>query len=104
MIIYNITVKVAHEVHDDWMIWMNEIHIPAVMETGFFVDNKFYKVLLQDESDGITYAIQYFCESMGNLQKYQGQHAPRLQKEHIDRYGEKCLTFRTLLETVPNQK
>ena len=100
MIIYNVTVKVDIEVHDDWIMWMKRTHIPEVMKTGFFVENKFYKVLLQDESDGITYAIQYFCKSMADLQKYQGNHAPRLQKEHIDRFGEKCLAFRTLLETA----
>jgi len=99
MIIYNVTVKVDLDVHDDWMTWMRETHIPEVMATGKFVDHQIAKVLVDDQ-DGITYAIQYKCQSMQDLEAYQNEHAPALQKDHAERYKDRFVAFRTLLELV----
>ena len=60
MIIYNVTLNVDQEVHEEWLNWMKEIHIPDVMATGLFLDNRLCRVLVDDEG-GITYAIQYTC-------------------------------------------
>ena len=99
MIVYNVTVKVEHSVHDDWMQWMKETHIPDVMKTGIFEDNKVMKVLV-DEEDGATYSIQYRVESWEKLDDYQKNHAPALQQEHTKRYEGKFVAFRTLLEEM----
>lgn len=100
MILYNVTVKINTEVHDNWLHWMKTIHIPDVMETGLFKAYQIAKVLGQNEEDGITYAIQYSCPDMKTLQEYSSKHAPKLQKEHTDRYDGKFVAFRTLLEIV----
>jgi hypothetical protein len=99
MIIYNVTVNIENDVREEWLQWMKEKHIPDVMQTGYFVENKVCKVLV-DEEQGTTYSIQYLCESMEKLQEYQQQHSPRLQKEHADKYANKYVAFRTLLEVV----
>lgn len=99
MIVYNVTVKIEHDIHDDWMSWMKSKHIPDVLNTGLFVDNKIMKVLV-DEEDGVTYSIQYRVESWEKLKDYQDNHAPALQKEHTTRYEGKFVAFRTLLEEV----
>lgn len=99
MIVYNVTVKLEHSIHDDWMKWMKETHIPDVLATGFFEDNKMMKVLVDDE-DGITYSIQYRVSSWEKLDEYQKNFAAKLQKEHDDRYKGKYVAFRTLLEEV----
>ncbi len=100
MIIYNITAKVDHAIHNDWMEWMQAKHIPDVLNTGFFTDAKIFKVLQQNEADGFTYAIQYHCTSMTNYFSYQQNHAPQLQKEHKNRYQDKVLAFRTILKEI----
>jgi hypothetical protein len=99
MIIYNVTVNIEHDVHDEWLKWMKTEHIPDVMKTGFFIENKICKVLV-DEEQGITYSIQYTAPDMQALETYQRDHAPRLQKEHNDRFANKFVAFRTLLEVV----
>ncbi|MGB0403159.1 MAG: DUF4286 family protein [Salibacteraceae bacterium] len=99
MIVYNVTVKVEHSVHDEWLNWMKETHIPDVMSTKMFHDSKMLKVLV-DEEDGITYSIQYRVESWEKLEDYQNNHAPRLQKEHTEKYQGKFVAFRTLLEEL----
>ncbi len=99
MIVYNVTVKVENDVHEEWLSWMKETHIPEVMETGLFAANNMMKVLVDDE-DGVTYSIQYKTTSWENLKEYQDKHAPLLQKKHTEKYQGKFVAFRTLLEEV----
>jgi hypothetical protein len=101
MIIYNVTVNIEEEVHQDWLTWMKSKHIPDVMNTGYFLESKIAKVITtQEDETGHTYAIQYTCNSMADLDEYQEKHAPKLIEEHIARYGGKFVAFRTLLEVV----
>ena len=101
MIIYNVTVNIEDDVHTDWIAWMKEIHIPEVMNTGYFLENKIAKVITtQEDETGHTYAIQYTCNSMNDLDEYQKKCAPKLQEEHTARYSGKFVAFRTLLEIV----
>ncbi|MCP4439403.1 MAG: DUF4286 family protein [Aureispira sp.] len=100
MILYNVTVKIDTEVHEDWLHWMKTVHIPDVMATGFFKGHQIAKVLGQDEADGFTYAIQYTCPDMKTLHQYTIHHAPALQQDHSNKYEGKFVAFRTLLEVV----
>ena len=99
MILYNVTAAVDDSIHDDWFDWMKNKHIPKVLASKRFIDYKFFKVLLNHE-EGTTYSIQYFAESMAELQLYEALHAELLRKEHSDRYGDKVANFRTVLEEV----
>jgi hypothetical protein len=99
MIIYNVTVKISHDKHEDWVDWMKTVHIPEVMATNCFSKNVFSKVLVEDE-EGTNYSIQYYCDSMGKLEDYQNNFAPKLQEEHTLRYKDHFVAFRTLLELV----
>lgn len=101
MIIYNVTINVEDQIHSDWLNWMKEVHIPDVMNTGCFIDNKICKVLsVQQDEQGHTYAIQYTCENEIQLNKYQEEFASKLQKEHLDKYNGKFVAFRTILKVV----
>ena len=101
MIIYSVTVAIDQSVHDEWLQWMKEDHIPKVMNTGYFKDFRMMRVIShQGENQDISYNIQYECESMAELHQYQVQKAPALQKEHSEKYDGKFAAFRTLLEKV----
>jgi hypothetical protein len=99
MIIYNVTVNIDDSVHQDWVKWMKEKHIPDVMATGYFLDYKMCRILVNEES-GTSYSIQYTCKNMEDLKEYQAKHAPRIQKEHSEKYKDKFVAFRTLLEVI----
>ena len=98
MFIYNVTVTIDESIHDEWLRWMKESHIPDVMKTGFFVENKICKLITEEKET--TYAIQYTFHKMGDLTAYQKTHAPRLQKEHAEKFKDKFAAFRTILEIV----
>ncbi|PCJ77995.1 MAG: hypothetical protein COA57_16380 [Flavobacteriales bacterium] len=96
MIIYNVTVKIDNSVHDEWLEWMKEVHIPDVMATGLFIDSKICKVVVDDD-DGGTYSIQYTANSMDDYNKYQKEFAAKLQEEHTTKYKDKFVAFRTIM-------
>ena len=58
MIIYNVTVNIDYDVHDEWLHWMQTEHIPDVMRTGLFLEAKISRILAEEEG-GKSYAIQY---------------------------------------------
>lgn len=99
MIIYNVTLNVDLEVHEEWVEWMRTVHIPEVMATGLFLDHRFCRVLADDDG-GVTYAVQYTCADMATYERYRDEHAPRLQAGTQKQYGGRFVAFRTLLETV----
>lgn len=101
MVLYNVTVSIDEDVKEEWIAWMKEIHIPEVLETGHFTKHRILKLLNdQPDSTGPTYAIQYELDNIGKLDTYLEQYAPALQKKHVDKYGNKCIAFRTVLEEV----
>lgn len=99
-ILYNVTVKIDPAIEKEWLEWMLSNHIPEVMATGCFSENKVCRLLDQDDSDGGTYSFQYVAESRGQYQRYQDEFAPALQKDHRTRYEGKFVAFRTLLQIV----
>lgn len=100
MILYNVTVNIDSSVHDEWLEWMKTKHIPDVLATGLFIDNKIFRILPEHETDGRTYSIQYFLNSMNDLENYQKEFAPKLQSEHSEKYKDKFVAFRTVMEHV----
>lgn len=100
MIVYNVTVNVDKDIHEEWLQWMLTKHIPDVMRTGCFLENKVMRLLTETSNDGYTYAIQYVCASMQDLERYQKEFASVLQAEHLERYKDKFVAFRTILQVV----
>ncbi|WP_448530046.1 DUF4286 family protein [Raineya sp.] len=100
MIVYNVTVNIDKNIHEEWLNWMLNQHIPDVMRTGCFLENKIMRLLTETENDGFTYAFQYICASMQDLERYQKEFAPKLQAEHSERYKDKFVAFRSILEIV----
>jgi len=99
MILYNVTISVDLRIEEEWLAWMKHTHINEVMATGLFTSYQIYKVLLQKE-DELTYSVQYFVDSMSNLQQYQAKYAQELQAKHKLKFGDKVVAFRTVLEVV----
>jgi hypothetical protein len=96
MYIYNVTVNVEKQVLDEWLEWMKTEHIPEVLATGMFTGCLLNKVLV-DEEQGVTYALQYTANDMQSLKLYQEMYAPSLKLKTQNKFGDKCLSFRTIL-------
>lgn len=101
MYIYNVTANVEESIHNEWLKWMKEVHIPDVMATNMFLSNTMFEVLV-DHEQGFTYSIQYGFKDMETLKLYQEVFAPKLQAEHKEKFGSQVLAFRTLLRREYN--
>ncbi|MBG9375237.1 DUF4286 family protein [Panacibacter sp. DH6] len=100
MIIYNVTTHVDHSVHDAWLKWMQEEHIPEVLNTGCFTNHQLVKLLETDETEGITYAVQYYADSKAAYNRYTSIYAARLRQAVADKWGDKTVGFRSLMQVV----
>jgi hypothetical protein len=100
VLLYNVTTLVAPDIQEQWFQWMQESHIPMVMQTGCFLGYRIGRLLDQDESEGITYTIQYEVADRLQYENYIQKHAESLREDAIRLFGSQILSFRTLLEVV----
>lgn len=98
--IYNVTVKIDHSIQEAWLQWLKQEHIPDVVNTGCFTHAVIMRLLEVDESDGPTYAIQYFALSKGLYNNYIENHAEELRKKSLDKWGNQFIAFRSVLQVV----
>ena len=100
MLIYNVTTKIDTSIHEEWLQWMKQIHIPAILRTGCFVQSTFLRLLETDETDGPTYAAQYYAHSKADYNRYMELHATTLREQASTAWGNKIISFRSLMEVI----
>ena len=99
MIIYNVTVSVEESIKTDWLNWIKTEHIPEVMAAAVFTKAQINRVIVQGDNNN-TFAIAYTCLSMKDLHQYQVNFSAELQQKHLARYGDKVVTFRTIMQVI----
>lgn len=103
MYIYNVTTNITDEVHQAWLSWMKKEHIPEMLATGKFTKAMMTRVLVQEETGGKTYSVQYTADSKVSLQNYYQEDAPVLRKK-AERFAGQAVSFGTELEIVNEQE
>jgi hypothetical protein len=99
MYLYNVTLIIDDAAAEEWLAWMQDVHIPLVMGTGKFLSSKLLKVV-DSPNEGVTYCAQYLAETMEDYEEYQAVYAPALQQELNDKFKDRHVAFRTLMEYV----
>jgi len=102
MIIYNVTTNVEESIHTEWLEWMRNEHIPAVLATGKFIKAVLTRVLVDEAMGGITYSTQYTAENKEMLERYYKEDAAGLRRE-TGRFTGNFVSFRTELEVITEQ-
>ncbi len=100
MIIYNVTVKPAAAIAEPWLQWLRDEHIPAIIATGCFTDARVLRLLEVDDSEGPTYAVQYFAESRAQYNRYIELFAKTQRQAGFDKWGDQFIAFRSVMEVV----
>ena len=100
MIIYNVTTAVMHALADDWVHWLLEEHAPEIINTGCFTKFHLLKLLQMEDSEGATFAVQYYAENITDYERYLNEHAVTFRKKSTDKWGEAAISFRTIMEVV----
>ena len=99
-IIYNVTVKVEKSIADEWLQWLISEHAPQIIATHCFTKFTALKLLEYDEEESTTYAVQYFSNNIKDYQRYINEFAERFRKESFDKWGNKFIAFRTVMEVI----
>lgn len=99
MYIYNLTINIEESVHDQWLEWMKNEHIPEMLATGKFSRALMSRVMVEEEMGGITYSVQYTTDSKATLEKYYKENSKTL-REKSKVFEGKFLVFRTEMQVV----
>lgn len=100
MLIYNVTVKVDWSIHNEWVKWMLYEHLPEMVNTGCFTSPKLLRLLETDETDGPTYAAQYFAKEKADYDRYIRDHSAVVRKKYSEKWGDRVIAFRSLMQVV----
>lgn len=100
MIIYNVTVKVEPAIAEEWLKWLRGEHIPEVLGTGCFEEATLLQLVDTDESEGLTFAIQYRAGDRESVDRYLEKYARDLREKGTSRWGNQFVAFRSLLKVI----
>ena len=98
MFIINITFNTSDNVYDNWKNYITRYFIPQSMKDGQFKEYKIFKVLVDEESGGQTYSIQFFSENPVRIDDYLRKIFPDFQEELIQTFGQQVVAFATPLK------
>lgn len=101
MIVYNVTCNLHTTMAEEWLSWIQNEHIPEVIQSGCFIEFKILKLLnASEDDDRVNYAIQYTALNMGDYLNYKETYATALQAKTKAKYGDNVLAYRSLLEVI----
>jgi hypothetical protein len=100
MLLYNVTIGIDKEIEQEWLVWMKEQYLPVVMKTEMFTDWKMYKVLHDQDEGSVSYSVQYFAADIQEVVQFVEQFEPELNKAFQNRFKDRHVAFRTLLEEI----
>src|ERR1700748_431239 len=99
MLVYNETIIIEENSYLEWLEWMKNIHIPAIMATGYFDSYKILNVV-DSPNEGVTSCVQYYTSTSENFGKFYEEHFNKFQSIHQQRYEHKFVLYNTLMEVI----
>ena len=100
MIVYNVTTKIDSSIKNEWLAWLEEEHVPDILNTGCFTESHTFQLLETDDSEGPTYIVQYFAESKSFYNLYIENFADFMREKAFAKWGNKFISFRSLMQEV----
>ena len=99
MYIYNITTNVDESIAKEWLVWMQHIFIPKILESKKIHKAILTQVQVEEEMGGVTFSTQYFCESETILNNFIDNDLPLIKKNNSNFTGQ-FVEFSTKLKMI----
>jgi hypothetical protein len=99
MIVYNDTVILDDTIEQEWLQWVKEVHIPAIMATGHFSSYRILNII-DSPNEGVTYCIQYNADTIEEFNQFYTKHLFKFQDAHQQQFAERFVMFNTLMKTI----
>lgn len=100
MLIFNITFLVSDEVHNSWLQWVREEHIPFMLDSTYFTQPQVARIITSDKEDGTSFSVQFHVNDMRTLKQWNQQYSEVFQQNCSQNFGSEVLFFTTVLEMV----
>jgi len=99
MLIYNTTFHVEEDIHQNFLIWLQECFIPDVLKNGTLRSPRLCNVLSHQE-EGLTFTLQWEVDNSALLHKWHIEQGSVLNKELNRIFRDKVVGFPTLMEII----
>ena len=103
MYVYNITTNIQENAEKEWLSWMQNTHIPEMLDTGKFLSAKMCKVLVEEDLGGITYSVQYTVENRDILEDFHKTDATRMKNKTNAKFAGQFVYFETEMQLIDKQ-
>ncbi|MDO6438781.1 DUF4286 family protein [Cyclobacterium sp. 1_MG-2023] len=100
MVLYNITVNIDSEREEEFIEWMKQEYLSRVMQTGLFYEKRFFRLLQEDNGNGVNFSAQFLAENLEDLEFFQARYADVLSEIIKEKFGSQFVSFRSVLESV----
>jgi hypothetical protein len=100
MILFNTTVIISDSAESEWLKWMKDTQIPAIMATGLPVDYRLFRLVTDTGQEGTTYTCQFLFNSMAAFEVYSVEYQEFFNLELHELFKDQYFSFQTVLEEV----
>ena len=100
MFIFNTTYLVSDKVHDTWLKWVKEEHIPFMMNSTLFTQPQVARVITSVKEDGTSFSVQFHVRDMQTLKIWNKEFSVLFQDKCSEQFGNEVIFFTTVLELV----
>lgn len=100
MLIFNTTLHVEDEVHEEFISFLKTFYIPQAVENALLNQPSLAKIERQHEENGVSYALQFKTKDIDTLNEWAEKTGENLSFEMNKRFGTKVGGFVTLLEEI----
>ena len=97
MMIYQVKIRIDKEIEQEWLQWMQEVHVPDMISTGLIKSCQILKPL---ENISSTYFFNYYFDSETDFEEYEKIHAPALRAHPKEMFPNKFEASRQLFSIV----
>ena len=100
MLIFNTTYLVSDKVYGPWMKWIQEQHIPFMLESELFSLPQVAKVLTNEEQEGTSFSVQFHVQDMETLRLWNQKYGEHFKADFAKQFSTEALFFTTVLELI----
>lgn len=100
MLIYNATFQVDFADARNFVIWIHQVYIQKVLESGLLKKPRLCKILSHHDADSECFSLQFEVQDSAVLHKWYTQQGAALHDEMMKVFKDKVVGFTTLLEVI----
>mgnify|MGYP003576183226 CR=1 FL=1 len=99
MTVLNVTTIIDEQIKDEFLEYLQHVHIPLVLSTGKFEKHQLLQ-LTEPVNEGLTFCVQYFAKSASDLEDFKASFLDKIDSGLSTKFGNRALSFKSVLESL----